>query len=155
MKNDENFLNEASRVLKHGGIFICLTPNKLSLIPEGEKAYDEPYYPFHCREYTPAQFYSLLDDYFKELKKICFYNPDREYAQRFSKNKRVKMIYRLTKFKFIRWLGRKLPLRLKQFVWFYGQKDLKPVDKEAASCEYHDKLSFIPEVLCGIYIKIN
>ena len=153
MKNDIKFLSEVSRVLKNGGIFICLTPNKFSLVPPGEKMYDAPFYPFHFREYTPSQFYGLLSKYFGEVKKICFYNPDR--SLKIIKSSRSKFIYRISRFRIVRWLSRNLPLRAKEFIWFFNQSKLKSEDMGTACCDYHDKLELVPEVLCGICRKIG
>ncbi|MBU0477587.1 class I SAM-dependent methyltransferase [bacterium] len=152
MKNDEKFLSEVHRLLKNNGIFICTTPNKLAMVPPGEKIYNDPFYPFHVREYMPHQFYGLLSKYFREVKKVCFYNPDR--SLKLIKNPRAKFIYRISRFRIVRWLGRNSPLSLKEFILFFRQKELKPKDMGTAVCDYNDKLDLVPEVLCGICIKI-
>jgi len=153
IKNDDKFVSEVYRVLKNNGIFVCTTPNKLSLVPSGEKLYDAPFYPFHIREYTPDQFYGLLEKYFEEVAKKCFYNPDR--SLKLIKSFRAKLIYRMSRFRIIRHIGRVLPLRIKGFIVYFNQKELKSEDVGTAFCDFHDNLDFIPENLCGICRKVG
>lgn len=151
-RDDQKFLNEVYRVLKDDGIFICATPNKLATVPPGEKIYSAPYYPFHYREYTPSQFYNLLDKYFVEVERKCFYYPNPNI--KLITSKRVKYLYRLSRFKVVRLLGRILPLSVKERIIYLGDKELKQPDIGICLCDYSDNLSFIPEILCAICRKV-
>lgn len=151
VQNDEFFVSEINRVLKKNGRFICTTPNKDSLVPPGEKVYDSPVYPFHVREYKPESFFSLLGKFFPSVEKLCFYNPYRD--EKFFNNPRVRLLYKLSRFSFIRWLGRVLPLEVKQFLFYFKQANIKKEDRGTALCEMNDHLSFKPEVLCAVCTK--
>lgn len=151
MKNDVKFLCEVHRVLRDNGIFICTTPNKLALVPPGEKIYQAPFYPFHFREYMPEQFYGLLGKYFTDVKRVCFYNPVR--SLKLLKSSNFRFVYRISRFKIIWYLGKLLPLRLKRFILFFRHYELASEDAGTAFCGYNDNLGFVPEVLCGICRK--
>jgi 2-polyprenyl-3-methyl-5-hydroxy-6-metoxy-1,4-benzoquinol methylase len=58
------FLDQVVRLLSPGGIFICSTPNALIT---GSDKNGHPANPFHVQEYTPADFRSLLDQYFANV----------------------------------------------------------------------------------------
>lgn len=160
IEDDKKFLREVDRVLKNSGdIFVCVTPNKLSIIPPGEKMYDAPFYPFHVREYTPQQFYDLLEDHFEVIQKVCFYNPDPELQRKYQKTFRTKMIYRLSRFKIVRWLGRNLPLSFKEIIHFFGSNEFDELKSttgkdETKVGEYHEVVKItIPEVIGAICKK--
>lgn len=61
---DEYFLKEIHRVLKEGGTLYLTTPNRLHRLDPGE----EPWNPFHEREYSPEQLKGLLGNIFSEVK---------------------------------------------------------------------------------------
>lgn len=63
---DEDFLQEVSRVLKNGGIFICSTPNRMVTNP-GKTLKDKPANVFHIREYSVEEFTALLSKYFSKV----------------------------------------------------------------------------------------
>lgn len=151
IRNDRVFLSKVRRVLRNNGVFICVTPNKLAIVPPGETIYDAPFYPFHFREYVPEQFYSLLSEYFEDVQRMAFYNPYRDL--KFSKNRRTKLIYRYSRFRIVRWFGRHLPLKAKGFIWFFSQYKAKSEDKGTGYCEYYDEL--VPENLCGICKRVD
>jgi len=53
----DRFLAEMKRVLKPGGIFICSTPNiRYTSHP-----------PYHVKEYTPAEYFSLMKNHFPQV----------------------------------------------------------------------------------------
>jgi SAM-dependent methyltransferase len=57
--DDGAYVAEMRRVLVPGGVLICSTPNRLVNNP-GRALSDVPFNPFHVREYSPAEFQSLL-----------------------------------------------------------------------------------------------
>lgn len=62
-----NYLLEAKRVLKRGGIFIVSTPNsKLRLLP-----FQKPWNPEHKKEYDFKGFKNLLSQVFEDVKVYC------------------------------------------------------------------------------------
>jgi len=63
LQRPEDFLQECRRILRDGGLLVCSTPNKEVVSPGFEK----PFYPFHVKEFTIAEFYGLLRTYFKEV----------------------------------------------------------------------------------------
>jgi ubiquinone/menaquinone biosynthesis C-methylase UbiE len=150
--DDKRFVREVHRVLKPGGIFICTTPNKLSLIPEGEEEYDAPYYPYHFREYRPEQFFGLLGEQFGSVEEMCFYCPGGHPAH--TQHIRARIIYRLSRFKVVRWLGRHMSLKVKRAIYFFGSDELKEavkVDYGTVYGPYSGEL--IPHNLCAICRK--
>jgi len=64
--NDVDYLMEAQRILKPGGIFVCSTPNRNVTNP-GCRFDQKPINPFHVREYSSTEFYQLLSDHFELL----------------------------------------------------------------------------------------
>ncbi|MGC2422970.1 MAG: class I SAM-dependent methyltransferase [Nitrospirota bacterium] len=77
LDDDKLFLMEANRVLKPGGIFICSTPNRTVTNP-GTSLTSKPSNQFHVREYSSAEFGSLLKEYFGQVE---FYgqNPNKKF----------------------------------------------------------------------------
>ncbi len=71
---DKEFLDEAFRVLKKGGVFICSTPNRRVTNP-GKTIFDKPANIFHIREYSETEFVELLGKYFKNIE-IFGQNPN-------------------------------------------------------------------------------
>lgn len=63
---DRAFLSEVLRVLKPGGRFICSTPNR-ELTNPGTSIGDHPFNPHHVREYSYAEFESLMKEHFKDV----------------------------------------------------------------------------------------
>ena len=153
LKDDRKFLEGVRRTLKIGGTFICTTPNKLSLIPEGEKPYDTPFYPFHVREYMPDQFFGLLQEYFGNIKKMSLINPNRD--PEVAKNYRVKLIYRASRFRIIRWLGRMLSQKAKKSLYLFGNENLKSILKDTGTEYVNYSDAMVPECLCGICVKTS
>jgi len=60
IKDDENFISEAYRVLKRGGLFILTTPNRIHRLKSDQK----PWQKFHIREYSAMQLRELLCNVF-------------------------------------------------------------------------------------------
>ena len=58
--DDLTFLNELKRVARNQAFIAISTPNKLIASGNGQKPLD----PFHAREYTSTEFYSLLNKVF-------------------------------------------------------------------------------------------
>lgn len=56
---DQAVVDEAARVLRQGGIFICSTPNREVTNP-GATIRQPPLNPFHVREYSRQEFLDLL-----------------------------------------------------------------------------------------------
>jgi SAM-dependent methyltransferase len=63
---DRAFLSEVLRVLRPGGRFICSTPNR-ELTNPGTSIGDHPFNPHHVREYSCAEFESLMKEHFKDV----------------------------------------------------------------------------------------
>lgn len=66
IEKDEDYLKEAYRLIKPGGIFICSTPNREVMNP-GKNINDKPLNKFHVREYSKDEFHSLLKKKFKNV----------------------------------------------------------------------------------------
>jgi ubiquinone/menaquinone biosynthesis C-methylase UbiE len=60
---DREFLQEARRVLKGDGVFLCSTPNRAVTNP-GTSLTHRPWNRFHVREYSEGEFVALLRDFF-------------------------------------------------------------------------------------------
>ena len=67
VEDDRALLSEARRVLAPGGRFLCSTPNRDFLSP-GLTLRDRPRNPYHIREYSIAEFESLLGNVFASVK---------------------------------------------------------------------------------------
>lgn len=66
IENEHTYLQEAVRVLKNSGTFICSTPNRLVTNP-GKSLSEKPANPFHVREYSPNDLLALLEKYFPHV----------------------------------------------------------------------------------------
>jgi len=98
---DEAFLDQVVRVLRDDGLFVCSTPDRDVHSP-GNTPSDQPWTPFHVREYSADEFVRMLNDRFKDVS-VFGQNPALVWATR------VKC-----------WIGRKfsrgLVLRINQIV---------------------------------------
>ena len=65
--DDAAYVQEARRVLKSDGTFICSTPNRAVLNP-GRALTDRPFNPFHIREYTLPELEQLLRREFRTVR---------------------------------------------------------------------------------------
>lgn len=63
---DTQVVDEAARVLKQSGTFICSTPNREVTNP-GATITDPPLNPFHVREYSSQEFLELLRRKFRSV----------------------------------------------------------------------------------------
>lgn len=63
----ESLLSEAHRILKHGGTFICSTPNRDVSSP-GNSLNSKPWNRFHTREYNQTEFLSAVESRFASCK---------------------------------------------------------------------------------------
>ena len=63
IEEDEDYVKEIERVLKKEGQLFLTTPNRLHRLDPGQ----EPWNPFHIREYSPSQLRDLLSNYFKKV----------------------------------------------------------------------------------------
>lgn len=63
IEEDQSFLDEVVRILRDDGIFICSTPDRDVHSP-GATALDQPWTPFHIREYNAEEFTRMLRDRF-------------------------------------------------------------------------------------------
>jgi SAM-dependent methyltransferase len=73
VEDDVAFIEEAFRVLKPGGIFICSTPNREITNP-GTTLADAPWNPYHIREYNLDEFRARLESRF-EIQGVYGQNP--------------------------------------------------------------------------------
>jgi len=74
--DDRSYLQQIHRVLKNGGTFYLTTPNRLHRLKPGQ----EPWNPFHVREYSPEQLQELLDGVFPQVT-IKGVNAEKEVRQ--------------------------------------------------------------------------
>jgi ubiquinone/menaquinone biosynthesis C-methylase UbiE len=66
IQDDAAYVKEMARVLKPDGLLICSTPNRVLTNP-GLDLGDQPFNPFHIREYSTGEFSSLLAKHFSEI----------------------------------------------------------------------------------------
>jgi SAM-dependent methyltransferase len=66
LADDRAFVDEAVRVLRPGGRFVCSTPNR-NLLDPGTGLDDAPASRFHVREYTFKEFRDLLAPRFRTI----------------------------------------------------------------------------------------
>lgn len=64
--NDAAYVREARRVVRHGGSFLCSTPNRL-LVNPGNTIVDRPFNPYHVREYSSAELEAVLRSAFNNV----------------------------------------------------------------------------------------
>ncbi len=73
LENDAAVVDEAFRVLKPGGLFICSTPNRDMTNP-GTSITDKPWNQFHVREYDATEFRACVERKFL-IEDVCGQNP--------------------------------------------------------------------------------
>ena len=102
------FLSEVYRVLKPGGTFICSTPNI--------RYTAHPHY--HIREYSPEEFYGLIEQWFSQVER---------YGQYFKPLDRASDLYqRHFQARFIALLEkRNIKETLKRIPWFHNKEGFK------------------------------
>lgn len=66
VEDDRAVVSEARRVLAPGGVFLCSTPER-EVISPGRTLSDRPDNPYHVREYSRAEFETLLRSGFDRL----------------------------------------------------------------------------------------
>lgn len=59
IRSDRNYLNEAVRLTKPDGMYICSTPNRRITNP-GKTLQSRPWNPYHVREYSQKELIELL-----------------------------------------------------------------------------------------------
>lgn len=102
IQDDHAFVAEAARVLRPGGQFIVTTPNKLMSLTRN---------PWHVREYTVEELYTLLGKYFDHIEPRGVFGNEKITAY-YQKNKEsVERITRLDIFN----LQHRLPRRVLQW----------------------------------------
>lgn len=74
--DDRSYLQQIHRVLRNGGTFYLTTPNRLHRLEPGQ----EPWNPFHVREYSPGQLQELLESVFPQVT-IKGVNAEKEVRQ--------------------------------------------------------------------------
>lgn len=67
LRNPEALLSEAHRILRHGGIFVCSTPNRDVSSP-GNSMHSRPWNYFHTIEYNQAEFFTATQSRFSFCK---------------------------------------------------------------------------------------
>ena len=68
ISEDQAFLEEACRVLKPDGVFICSTPNRAVTNP-GSSLTDKPWNRVHVREYDETEFFGRLSSLFAHVER--------------------------------------------------------------------------------------
>ena len=66
IREDVEFVWEISRILKPDGLLVCSTPNR-TLTNPGLGLDEQPFNPFHIREYSASEFHDLLGACFSEV----------------------------------------------------------------------------------------
>jgi SAM-dependent methyltransferase len=83
IQEDVDFIREISRILRPDGLLVCSTPNR-SLTNPGLDLNEQPFNPFHIREYSAGEFNDLLGECFSEVT-LYGQNPrSRGYARAFA-----------------------------------------------------------------------
>lgn len=129
LRDYKKHLSEVKKVLKPGGIFIVATPNKNVTSPNREK----PIFPFHIKEFSPDELYTLLSMYFKEVKIMGQKTIKEVYLKKeieFRESWRMKIIWVLSSFEFVRMIARMLPVKVKDFFTRPPKILLNPEDLE-------------------------
>ncbi len=80
LHEDRAYLQEARRVVKPDGIFICSTPNR-SVTNPGTAISDKPWNRYHVREYSRGEFLGLLKEAFPRVQ-LYGQNPKSEWLAR-------------------------------------------------------------------------
>jgi SAM-dependent methyltransferase len=65
--DDQSFLDQVVRIVKDDGLFICSTPDRDVHSP-GNTPLDQPWTPFHIREYSADEFARMLNDRFRSVR---------------------------------------------------------------------------------------
>ena len=66
LQSELAYLQEATRVLRSGGLFLCSTPNR-ELTNPGIELDGKPFNVHHVREYAQQEFVSLMSSHFDEV----------------------------------------------------------------------------------------
>jgi ubiquinone/menaquinone biosynthesis C-methylase UbiE len=77
---DRAYVQEARRVLRSDGLFICSTPNR-SVTNPGTMISDKPWNRYHVREYSQGEFLGVLKDAFPRVH-LYGQNPRSEWLAR-------------------------------------------------------------------------
>jgi len=108
LENDNNFIAEAARVLKPGGMLICSTPNREVTNP-GLPPTGKPWNPYHVREYTLAELTEKLLQYFT-IQHVFGQNPNYPWRiallRSLSRFTNVRLAVRVNQVCKLRWLLR-------------------------------------------------
>ena len=84
VRDDRALVEEARRVLRPDGLFICSTPNR-SVISPGHSIDDRPSNPHHAREYDLGDFESLLRSCFSSIELFGQTQFGRRYSNRLNR----------------------------------------------------------------------
>jgi len=136
LKDYKKHLLEVKRVLKPRGIFIISTPNKNIISLNREK----PVFPFHIKEFYPQELSNLLAEYFEEVRVMGQKTVNESYFKeevKYRESLQAKIIWYLSYFEVVRWMTRRTPLKLKNFLTSPPKIRLKPEDLEISEkyCE--------------------
>ena len=105
IEDDVAFIDEAFRVLKPGGIFICSTPNR-DITNPGTSIENAPWNPYHIREYNLDEFRARLESRF-EIQGVYGQNPVHprhvRFMQRLAKGTDPAWAIRINKLLKCRW----------------------------------------------------
>jgi len=131
----QTFVNESCRVLKFGGKYIISTPNK-NPSPGFVSC------PFHVKEFTREEFYSILNRYFTKIqifgKRITNtkFLAEQEKLSRKIRNRLLRLI--IAHFPNIRFLAKYLPRNIKKGVTGYPRASLTLNDFEITTAAHTD-----------------
>jgi SAM-dependent methyltransferase len=105
IENDAAFVDEAFRVLKPGGTFICSTPNR-DITNPGTSIADAPWNPYHVREYNLDEFRARIESRF-EIQGAYGQNPVRRrqvrLMRRLAEGTRPDLVIKFNKLLKCRW----------------------------------------------------